>query len=502
MSPKSKPKRPIDIYCRVSRVAGRDVQADGGTASEQEKRCRLQLGADGLEAGQVFTDLDQSGAKESRPAFDKAMQRARDGLSGGIIVLNLRRFGRRLSVVRDVLDLEEHGAAFISCEERIDTSSPSGRFMLSVFAALAQMELEERKEGWDRARAGAVSRGVHVAAYPPAGYARDEAGKLIPNGGADQVRAVFLARAKGASLRECSLMLEGVRTATGREGKWSIKATRGLLSNRVYLGEARSGEFVTPDAHEALVTPGTFARVRAVDGAKRKGEYAAKKPRHPLSGLVRCASCGGVMKRDSTRRKGKLYWFWRCCNSKDLCDAGATIGLPILDAYVEEWAVARIMSHDAPSIVIPDLRHPTVDDGRLEAALLEAENELAAYVDAMSVVDVGAEVFRHGLQTRQEAVQSAREALTAATPRVQPEIPPELEMALRELPDEFRLVEGGLQVSGPDAVAEAWAKMPDVVKGYVYGKVFERIDVRPGRLPAEEKVALLVQPPDEALIKN
>jgi hypothetical protein len=281
-------------------------------------------------------------------------------------------------------------------------------------------------------------------------------------------------------------MLEGVRTARGREGKWSVKATRDLLSNRVYLGEARSGEFVTPDAHEALVSAGTFARAQAVTAAGRKGEYRTKKQPHPLSGLVRCASCGRVMKRDSTRRKGVLYWFWRC-TGQGVCDSPATIGLPILDGYVEGFYLERLTAGD-PWLLIPDLRRPP-DNETLETALLEAENELNAYVAATSVVAVGAEVFQEGLVARQNAVQSAREALVAATPQTtleQPVIPPELANGMR-------LVDGGMEVRG-ESIREMWRLFPDSVKRYIYGRIFEPIIVKGGRLPVKEKVDLAIRP--------
>ena len=41
----------------------------GRTAGEQEARCRAQLEADGLVAGEVYIDLDESGGKTSRPSF-------------------------------------------------------------------------------------------------------------------------------------------------------------------------------------------------------------------------------------------------------------------------------------------------------------------------------------------------------------------------------------------------------------------------------------------------
>ena len=74
MSPEKKPTRPIDVYVRVSSVAGREGESFQ-SPKQQEDRCRAQLKADGLKVGKVFVDLDQSGGKASRPAFNKALAR-------------------------------------------------------------------------------------------------------------------------------------------------------------------------------------------------------------------------------------------------------------------------------------------------------------------------------------------------------------------------------------------------------------------------------------------
>ena len=58
----------------------------------------------------------------SRPAFDTALERARKGESGGIIVHDLTRFGRYDTMAKDIIALEESGAMFISCAEKIDTA--------------------------------------------------------------------------------------------------------------------------------------------------------------------------------------------------------------------------------------------------------------------------------------------------------------------------------------------------------------------------------------------
>lgn len=68
---------------------------------------------------------------------------------------------------RDLLsiisELTEKGVEFISLKENIDTTTPQGRFMLTVFAALAELEreniLERQREGIEIAKAEGKYKG-------------------------------------------------------------------------------------------------------------------------------------------------------------------------------------------------------------------------------------------------------------------------------------------------------------------------------------------------------
>ena len=69
-----------------------------------------------------------------------------------IIVESISRFARN---TRDLLELVEQltakGIEFVSKKEAIDTSTPTGKFMLTVFGAVAELErgylLQRQKEG-------------------------------------------------------------------------------------------------------------------------------------------------------------------------------------------------------------------------------------------------------------------------------------------------------------------------------------------------------------------
>jgi len=110
-----------------------------------------------------FVDRGVSGAAASRPALDQLWAAARRRDVDGVVVWRFDRFSRSVSdLVRSLEEFRALGVAFVSIHEQIDTSSPTGRVVFAVVAAMAEFEreiLRERvKAGLSRAR----ERGVRL----------------------------------------------------------------------------------------------------------------------------------------------------------------------------------------------------------------------------------------------------------------------------------------------------------------------------------------------------
>lgn len=99
-----------------------------------------------------------SGAKRDRPELQAAIDYARD--QDTIVVWKLDTLARSLKQLIDTVEgLEDRGIGFKSLTETIDTTSPGGRLVFTIFAGLAEFERSIIKE---RTRAGleaARSRG-------------------------------------------------------------------------------------------------------------------------------------------------------------------------------------------------------------------------------------------------------------------------------------------------------------------------------------------------------
>src|SRR5262245_5606733 len=148
---------------------------------DQEARCRgLALGR-GYAVGEVFEELNVSGGSMNRPKLNLALQRIRDGLSGGIIVARMDRFSRTLNgAIETLQEIEDAGGFLIECEGDWDTSTPMGRFGRDLVLRLGQLYREQIADNWQTAKRHAVARGVHIAPRVPPGYKRNGGGNLAP----------------------------------------------------------------------------------------------------------------------------------------------------------------------------------------------------------------------------------------------------------------------------------------------------------------------------------
>jgi DNA invertase Pin-like site-specific DNA recombinase len=105
----------------------------------------------------VFTET-ASGARTDRPIVAQVLDQLRPGDT--LVVWKLDRLGRSLRHLVDVVTgLAERGVGFRSLQESIDTTTPGGKLVFHVFAALAEFERDLVRERTSAGLAAARARG-------------------------------------------------------------------------------------------------------------------------------------------------------------------------------------------------------------------------------------------------------------------------------------------------------------------------------------------------------
>lgn len=121
-----------------------------------------------LGVDELFIDK-ASGKNRDRPELKKMMDYVRQGDT--VIVESISRFARN---TKDLLELIEQLTAkhveFISKKEAIDTTTPTGKFMLTVFGAVAELEreyiLQRQREGIEIAKQAGKYKGRKPITHP------------------------------------------------------------------------------------------------------------------------------------------------------------------------------------------------------------------------------------------------------------------------------------------------------------------------------------------------
>jgi DNA invertase Pin-like site-specific DNA recombinase len=126
--------------------------------STQEQDLALQLDAlKDAECTQIYREKI-TGAKRERPELQKMLEHLREG--DVIVIWKLDRLARSLKdLVKLVNQIQDKGAALLSLNDQIDTTTPHGKFTFHVFAALSEFERDIIRERTKAGLAAARARG-------------------------------------------------------------------------------------------------------------------------------------------------------------------------------------------------------------------------------------------------------------------------------------------------------------------------------------------------------
>ena len=137
-------------------------------STEEQNTARQEEAMKAQRVERVFIEK-VSGKNTERPQLKAMMDFIREG--DILIVESYSRLARNtIDLLNIVGELEKKGVAFISLKENIDTSTPHGKLMLTIFAGLAQFEREctllRQAEGIAIAKVAGKYKGRKPVALP------------------------------------------------------------------------------------------------------------------------------------------------------------------------------------------------------------------------------------------------------------------------------------------------------------------------------------------------
>ena len=140
-------------------------------STEAQNLERQEIIAKNLAVEKVYMEK-VSGKNTDRPQLKSMLEFLREG--DVLVVESISRLARSTRDLLDIVDqLQSKNIAFISQKEAIDTTTPQGRFVLTIFSGLAQLEreslLQRVQEGISAAKARGKRFGRPQAQRPAEG---------------------------------------------------------------------------------------------------------------------------------------------------------------------------------------------------------------------------------------------------------------------------------------------------------------------------------------------
>ncbi len=331
------------IYTRVST----SMQVDGYSLDAQRDKLRKYAEYEDMTIVGEYSDEGFSGKNiQGRLEFQRMLndiQEGKDGVSF-VLVFKLSRFGRNAADVLNSLQLmQDFGVNLICVEDGIDSSKDSGKLMISVLSAVAEIERENIRTQTMAGREQKAREGKWNGGFAPYGYRLENGNLMIAEDEAEVIRIIYdryIHTNEGLSAVANYLNNHGCTKKLRQNGTipgFSSNFVKDVLDNPVYMGKIAYGrrrtekklgtrnefhvveqdEFpVYEGQHEAIVSEDDWnlaQEKRKINAFKREKVHDPEHA-HILSGILKCPCCGkslygNIAKAHSKDNKTRYYYY-------------------------------------------------------------------------------------------------------------------------------------------------------------------------------------------------
>lgn len=331
-------KQKAVAYLRVST----GMQVEGYSLDAQLSSIERYAKAYDIEIIDTYEDAGKSGTSvDGREAFIRMLNDIESNVIDVdyVMVFKLSRFGRNSAdVLISLQRLQEHNTNLICTEDRLDSSTGTGKMMITVLSAVAEIERVNILEQTMAGRRQKAEEGKWNGGFPPYGYSINEDDILIiEEAEAKAVRIIYDKYVKddmGFDSIAKYLNRQGINKIPRKNGtltSWSAKLVKDIIDNPVYCGKiaygrrtkekvkGTSNEYRTVRQEDYIVSEGKHEPIIPEDvwneAHELRLETGVKSPSsigrdriHLLSGILRCPECLGPMytnKNSWTRKDGE-----------------------------------------------------------------------------------------------------------------------------------------------------------------------------------------------------
>jgi len=237
------------IYVRVST---QEQASQGFSLNAQQEALENYSKALGYGIFKIYRDEGKS-AKDitHRPEMIQMLEDAESNKFSAIFIYKLDRFSRSLKDLILTIDkLKELGIDFVSLQDKIETTSASGKLMFHVISAFAEFE---RNIIGDRTKFGMAKKAREggFITKAPKGYKIVDK-MLIPDENSNEIKQIF------QEFLDSDISL----TQLAKKSNMTPTGMKKLLRNTTYLGKVKFDNKESDGQHEAILDQQLFGQVQ------------------------------------------------------------------------------------------------------------------------------------------------------------------------------------------------------------------------------------------------
>ena len=236
------------IYTRVSTA----IQVDGYSLDAQKDKLRKYAEYEDMIVAAEYSDEGFSGKNiQGRLEFQRMLndiQEGKDGVSY-VLVFKLSRFGRNAADVLNSLQLmQDFGVNLICVEDGIDSSKDSGKLMISILSAVAEIERENIRTQTMAGREQKAREGKWNGGFAPYGYRLENGNLVIAEDEVEVIRIIYdryIHTNEGLSAVANYLNNHGYTKKLRQNGtipSFSSNFVKDVLDNPVYMGRSPTAD--------------------------------------------------------------------------------------------------------------------------------------------------------------------------------------------------------------------------------------------------------------------
>lgn len=246
------------LYVRVSTE---DQANEGFSLDAQTKRLKAYCNVRGWDIADTYRDEGFSGRRADRPEYQRMMRES--DRWDVLLVLKMDRIHRNsvnFTLMMD--DLRRKGKEFNSVQEKFDTTTAMGRFVMDIMQRIAQLESEQIGERVKIGMARKAKCGTgYLGSGHPFGYVYSKGTLLVVDNEATVVREIYSMYGHGMSMSLIADDLNNRMVPAKRSGRWNKQSVCNILHNPLYMGYIEWDGIIRKGDHEPILDRDSFEAV-------------------------------------------------------------------------------------------------------------------------------------------------------------------------------------------------------------------------------------------------